>query len=212
MRRRRGRAARVFAQVPVKQGATSRPAALGRGELESYSRLASELAGAEVVVATGSARSEVAIGLATVAVAAGRRVALLEADLGAPSLAGMLGLAPVPGLHEYLRGEVEALAVLQPLVLAGPASGSATEPLACIVAGEPGPDATPLLDSERFRGAVEGLRASYDLLVVDGLPLDAELLGLIALAEVADASIACGPSGELPRRLPVPVTGLVLTV
>jgi Mrp family chromosome partitioning ATPase len=210
MRRRRGRARRVLAEVPARQESAGRPRALGRGELEAYSRLASELAGATVVMATGPARAEVAIGLSTVAAAVGQRVALLEADLEAPSLAATLGLDPAPGLQEYLRGEVEAQASLQPLVLAGPASGRATEPLACIVAGGLGLDATSLLDSERFRGAVASLRASYDLLVVDGLALDAELLGLIALAEVADASIACGASGELPKRLPVPVTGLVL--
>jgi hypothetical protein len=206
MRRRRS-TRRVLAEVPARQAADVRPGALGRGELEAYSRLEAALGGAQVVLATGPDRSRVAIGLATVVTGGGKRVALLEADLAAPSLAAGLGLDPAPGLHEYLRGEVEPPEALQSLVLAGPAAAGATEPLACIVAGEPGP--MSLLDSTRLRAAVEGLRTSYDLLVVAGLPLDAELLGLVALAEVADATIACGESRELRGRLPIPVTGLV---
>ncbi|MFI5025264.1 MAG: hypothetical protein ACHQCI_00730 [Solirubrobacterales bacterium] len=197
----------MLAEVPARQEARARSGGLGRGELEAYLRLEGALAGAEVVLVTGPAKSRVAVGLATVATAGGRRAVLLEADLAAPSVAAVLGLEPAPGLHEYLRGEVDEQGALQSLILAGPASARAKEPLACIVAGEAGPPS--LLDSERLRGAVEGLRASYDLLVIDGLPLDAELLGLVALAEVADASIACGPNRELRDQLPISVTGLV---
>jgi len=206
--RRRGQAGYVLAEVSARQADRARPGALGREELEAYSRLEATLGGVGVVLATGPARSQVAVGLATAAAAGGKRVALLEADLAAPSLAATLGLEPAPGLHEYLRGEIEPREALQSLVLAGPAAGAATEPLACVVAGEPGPPS--LLDSERLRAAVGGLRGSYDLLVVAGLPLDAELLGLVALAEVADASIACGERRELRGRLPIPVAGLVL--
>lgn len=207
MRRRRGSARRVLAEVPARQEAGARPGALGRGELAAYSQLEAALPDARVVLTTGPDRSRVAIGLATVATASGRRVALLEADLTAPSLAASLGLEPAPGLHEHLRGEIEPREALQSLVLAGPAAAGATEPLACVVAGEPG--SPSLLDSERLRAAVDGLRGSYDLLVVAGLPLDADLLGLVALAEVADATIACGSGRELRGRLPVPVAGLV---
>jgi len=207
MRRRRGSARRVLAEVPARQAAGARPGALGRGELEAYSRLEAALADVRVVLTTGPDRSRVAVGLATVATAGGKRVALLEADLAAPSLAATLGLDPAPGFYEYLRGDVEPQGALQSLVLAGPAAAGAAEPLACIVAGESGPPS--LLDSERLRGAIDGLRTSYDLLVVAGLALDAELLGLVALAEVADATIACGNVRELRGRLPIPVTGLV---
>lgn len=159
------------------------------------------------MLATGPAKSRVAVGFAAVATAAGRRVALVEADLADPSLANALGLEPVPGLQEYLRGEIESQAALQSLVLAGPAAGSAVEPLACVPAGEPGPPS--LLDTDRCRQALAGLRESYELVVVDGVPLDGDRLGLIALAEVADATLACGAPRELRGKLPIPVTGLV---
>jgi len=211
MRLRRGRVAPVLAEVGARRGPATRSGALRRDELEAYSRLAEPLGGARVVLATGPAKSpaksRVAVGLAAVATAAGRRVALVEADLAEPSLASALGLEPVPGLHEYLRGEVESQAALQSLVLAGPAAGGATEPLACVPAGEPGPPS--LLDTDRCRQALAGLRESYELVVVDGVPLDGDRLALIALAEVADATLACGPVGELRGKQSIPITGLV---
>lgn len=206
MRRRRGSGGRVLAEVPPPRGDAARPGALKRDEIEAYSRLARELTGARVVLVTGPAKARVALGLATLAAAEGRRAALLEADLASPSLATELGLEPAPGLHEYLRGEVGAQEALQLLVLAGPAAGRAAEPLACVVAGVPGP--ASLLDSERCRAAIGGMRASYERVVIDGAPLDAERLALIALAEAADATLACGSRREL-RRLPIPVSGLV---
>ncbi len=82
-----------------------------------------------------------------------------------------LGLAETPGLHEYLREDADATEILQSLVLAGPASGGATEPLACIVAGELEPSPVALLDSERCDQAIQNLRRAYDLLVIVGPPL-----------------------------------------
>ena len=200
----------VLAEVPAPSGESVRPGALGRAELEACSSLATALAGSRAVLATGAARSAVALGLAAAAVAEGRRVALLECDLAAPALAGTLGLSAAPGLHEYLRGDAEAAQILQSLVLAGPASGRAAEPLACIVAGEPEPAPAALLDSERCDHAVEKLRSAYDLLVIAGPPLTEDPDSLRALAAIADATLVCGGRAEIPRRLPVPVTGLVL--
>jgi Mrp family chromosome partitioning ATPase len=177
--------------------------------LAAFSHLAAALAGSRAVLATGPAKSEVALGLATAATAGGARVALLEADLAAPGLAGALGLSAGPGLHEYLLGKAEAPRILQALVLAGPASARATEPLACIVAGAPGPASAPLLASERCRHAIGRLRSAYDLLVIDGPGLDREVDAVRELAGLADATIACGGRGEIPKRLPIPVAGLV---
>jgi Mrp family chromosome partitioning ATPase len=201
----------VLTEIPVSAAASSRPGALDRGRLEAFLRLAAALSGSRVVLATGPAKSEVALGLATAATAEGARVALLEADLAAPRLAGVLGLSPGPGLHEYLLGEAEASQILQALVLAGPAAAGATEPLACVVAGAPGPASAPLLASERCRHAVGRLREAYDLLVVDGPGLDRNLDAVRELVGLADATIACGRRGELPKQLPIPVAGLVVS-
>jgi Mrp family chromosome partitioning ATPase len=200
----------VLAEVPARQGVPSRAGALDRDRLTVFSRLASALAGSQAVLATGQAKSEVALGLATAATAEGGSVALLEADLAAPTLAGQLGLSPVPGLHEYLLGEAEAAQILQALVLAGPASGQAIEPLACVVAGEPGSASVRLLSSERCRHAIARLRAAYDLLVIDGPDLNGDPVAVRGLAGMVDATIACGSQAEITKRLPIPVAGLVI--
>lgn len=210
MRLRRGSKQPVLAEVPTSNNASARPGALGRAELQAYAGLASALANKGSVFATGPSKAELALGLAAAATAEGRRVALLECDLAEPALAERLGLAAEPGLHEYLRDEAEASEILQPLVLAGPASGRATEPLACIVAGEPEPKPVALLDSERCDHAIERLRRAYDFLVIDGPPLSEDPDALRALAEHATVSVAAGERGQLPKRLPLDVTGLVL--
>jgi len=202
----------VLAEVPVSQRPAGRPGALGRAELQAYSALATTLAGSGSVFLTGPAKSEVALGLAAAATSEGRRVALLECDLAGPTLADTVGLSHEPGLHEYLRGDTEATQILQPLVLAGPASGGATEPLVCIVAGELEPNPVALLDSERCDHAIERLRRAYELLVIDGPPLTEDADSLRALAEHAELTLACGPRRQIPKRLPVPANGLVLTV
>jgi Mrp family chromosome partitioning ATPase len=163
------------------------------------------------VLITGSAEGKrgAALGLAAAATAAGWRTALLECDLGSPALAGGLGLAAAPGLHEYLRWEATAPQILQPAVLAGPASGGATAPLVCVVAGAPTLDGATLLGSEGFRHAAAMLRSAYDMLVIDGPPADHGTKSLRAVAGQVDATLAClGPS-EAVKRFPVPVAGLI---
>jgi len=207
---RRGKQA-VLAEVPISRRDGGRPGALGRAELQAYSALASTVAGSGSVFLTGPAKSKVSLGLAAASTAAGRRVALLECDLAAPVLADAIGLAHGPGLHEYLRGDVEATQILQPLVLAGPASGSAREPLVCIVAGEIEPTPVALLDSERCDHAIERLRRAYDLLVIAGPPLNEDADSLRALSEHAELTVACGSRREIPKRPPISLGGIVLT-
>jgi len=208
---RRRRKTQVLAEVPSPQGTPARLGALGRAELEAYSGLATAMAGSSAVLLTGPAKSQVALGLSAAAVAQSRRVALLECDLATPQLAGTLGLSATPGLREYLLSEAEVSKILQPLVLAGPAAGRATEPLSCIVAGEPESAPVGLLDSEHCDHAIEKLRHAYDLLVVDGPPLTENPDSLRALAELTGTTVVCGKRGEIPKQLPLPVTGLVLT-
>lgn len=201
---------RVLAEVPASRGASSRPGAHGRAELAAFSSLAQALEGSDAVCTTGPDRSAVALGLATAALAGGRRVALLECDLAAPTLAASLGLTVSPGLHEYLCGEDEARQILQPLVLAGPASGRAIDPLACIVAGAPEPSPAALLASAECRHAVEKLRRAYDLLVIAGPPLGPDPEPLRAVAGLVETTVACGTRAEIPRRPPVSLGGLVV--
>ncbi len=184
---------------------------LRRADYEALDSLSRALHGSGVVLFTGveEGKSAAAIGLATVATAAGGRVAVLECDLARPRLAGELVLSAAPGLCEYLRNEASAPQILQPLVLAGPASGAAVAPLTCIAAGAPTSAGAALLASEDFSHAISKLRNAYDLLVIDGPPLGRDEDALAEVAKRVDVTLACVEGVKAPRKLPVPVTGLV---
>jgi Mrp family chromosome partitioning ATPase len=151
----------------------------------------------------------VTIGLAAASAAAGTRTAVLECDLADPGLSDALGLAVAPGLHEYLRGTVDAGEILNPVVLAGPGSARASEPLVCVIAGRPATDGAVLLGSERFSHAALHLRSAYELLVIDGPP-PSRGAELRATMNAADATLACVARGEATPDFPAPIAGLVL--
>lgn len=202
---------KVLAEIPAGASPELRAGALRRGDLEAYGGLLEELAGARCVLATGNAADtarSVAVGLAATAASRGSRVALVECGLAEPGLAEALGLAAAPGLHEHLRGAADSAAILEPVVLAGPGSAGATEPLVCVVAGHPSGDGAQLLASDAFARALAGLREAYELVVIDGPPLRDEN-SLRPLLSLADATIACLGPGE-SRKLPISVSGVVV--
>lgn len=199
---------KVLAEIPPPPSPGLRAGTLRRCDQEAFGGLLERLTGMGTVLALGSAKRPVALGLATAAAARGTRAALVECDLAEPVLAGSLGLAAVPGLHEHLRGEADAASLLKPAVLAGPGSGSANGPLVCVVAGRPCGDGWALLASDAFREALTGLRAAYELVVLDGPSLREEH-AVRSLLPLADIAIGClGPTES--RRLPVPVGGAVI--
>ncbi|HEX5712850.1 MAG TPA: hypothetical protein VFX85_06010 [Solirubrobacterales bacterium] len=195
----------VLAEISGPATGESRAWSLRRADLGALAPLRTALDGHGVVLVSGEEDLTGAVALAATATAAGRRTALLECDLARPRLAAELGLAPAPGLHEYLRWEAEAPQVLQPLVLAGPAAGGAGAPLICVTGGRAASDATTLLGLESFRHAVAKLRAAYELLILLGPALEgagggpAELVAAQADATLAAVSPA-GLSGR-PGRL-----------
>jgi len=201
---------KVLAEIPSRASPELRTGTLRRSDLEAFEGLLRELIGVGVVLLTGTgpSRREAAVGLATAAVVGGRRTALLECDLVEPWLADALGLANAPGLNEYLRGAVGAEDVLKPVVLAGPSSVDASEPLVCVVAGRPSGEGPRLLASPALSRALVGLRAAYELVVIAGPPLKDEH-SLRALLTLADATIACLSPSE-SRSLPISVSGLVI--
>ena len=158
-----------------------------------------------LVTGAGDGRLAASTGLASAGAAAGSRTALVDCDLEEPTLAGALGLADEPGLHEYLRAEARAPEILQPLVLAGPASEEAADPLVCISAGAPAPEGRVPIDSADFKHAVAQLRSGYDLVVLHGPPLGDDSGALQAAAAQADLVLACVgrslASGRAGRRL-----------
>jgi len=204
-------AAKLLAEIPTRPSSDLRTGTLRRADLEAYGSLLAGLRPCRSVLVTGEApgRREAAAGLAATAAAAGERTVLLECELAEPGLAEALGLAVAPGLHEYLRGTAESEAILKPVVLAGPGSAGAREPIVCVVAGRPTDDGASLLGSERFRHAASSLSGAYELLVIDGPPpgREAELLAAMAVAEV---TLAWSERGAPLPDLPAPAAGLVV--
>jgi Mrp family chromosome partitioning ATPase len=202
---------KVLAEIPPPASPPLRAGTLRRRDLEAFDRLRDRLEGTGSVLFAGAApgRGAVALGLATAAVAAGARTILVECDLAEPALADSLDIARAPGLGEHLRGEAEAAAVLRPVVLAGPGSAAAGEPLVCVAAGRPAPDASALLSSGAFADAVARMRSEYELVVLDGpSPADAE--GVLAAAGQAERVLAVGARREVPRWLRALADGLVV--
>ena len=211
----------VLAEISGPAPGEARAWAMRRADLEALAGLPGALAGQRVVLVAGEEGLGAALALAGAAGAAGRRTALLECDLARPRLAADLGLAPAPGLHEYLRWEATAAEILQPLVLAGPAAGTATQPLICVVAGRPAADPATLIGLESFRHALAKLRSAYDLTVLAGPGLDPGDGSLHAIAAQADALLAAVPPAAATgrpgrelraalQRLPVDARGAIL--
>jgi Mrp family chromosome partitioning ATPase len=195
-----------LAEIRGRSRDSVRAGTLRRSDLEACGSLLEKIGdGPVLVTGAGDGRLAVSTGLASAAAAAGSRTALVDCDLEEPTLAAALGLADEPGLHEYLRAEARAPEILQPLVLAGPASENAIDPLVCIVAGEPAADGRVPIDSADFRHAVAKLRSGYDLVVLHGPPLGDGSGALQAAAAEAELVLACvGPalaSGRAGRKL-----------
>jgi Mrp family chromosome partitioning ATPase len=198
---------RPLAELPPRPQGALRPGTLRSEDLDAFGTILTEVgAGPVLITGAGGWPRTVSAGLASAAAALGTRTALLECDLAAPSLAAELGLAAAPGLAEYLRHEAEAPQILQPLMLAGPASARATGPLVCVVAGEPSASATPNpIDDDDFRHAVARLRDGYQLVILHGPTLGDESGALPTIAAEADSLVACVDeslaSGLSARRL-----------
>lgn len=211
----------VLAEIAGPDAGASRAWALRRADLQALSGVCDRLDGRSVVLVSGEQGLIGAVAIAGAASARGRRTALVECDLVRPRLAADLGLAGAPGLHEYLRWEATAGEILQPLVLAGPASGEAMAPLVCIVAGRPAANPATLVKLASFHHAIAKLRKAYDLVVLAGPALDSphgSVQGLAAEADTIVAAISAAEKAGRPRRelrsalrkLPAPTAGALV--
>jgi len=173
-----------------------------------------------LVSGEGEAPAVTAIAIATAASISNRGTILVDCDLAQSRLAGQVGLAAAPGLHEYLRWEAEPKDILQPVVFAGPEAGGAGEQLVCVCGGRPASKAETLLGLQSFGHMVAKLRGAYELVVLLAPPILAEPAACLAAAAQADAVVAGLAGGEASgrsgrglrssiRRLPLPALGSI---
>jgi capsular exopolysaccharide synthesis family protein len=136
----------------------------------------------------GEGRTTTAANLALTAAQEGRAAVLVEADLRQPSLARILGLAPRAGLAEVLDGQAE---LSQAIARVGP--------LSVLTAGEVR-DPQAAVRHPRAPAIVEGLRAGYDLVVLDAPPALAFAEG-DRFAGAADAAVVVVRAGATARQV-----------
>jgi Mrp family chromosome partitioning ATPase len=143
----------------------------------------------------GEGKSATALSLAVAAALAGRRTLLVECDLRRPALAARLGIAPGPGLAQYLRGEAAPQEVLQIVSLDSPESGGVVgadgdRELICIAGGGPAPDSAELLASGRCRDFLARVGGAYESVLLDAGPLESEADARVLLPSV-DVVVLC---------------------
>lgn len=138
-------------------------------------------------------KSTAASALACAYATAGRRTLLVECDLRRPVIAERFGLAPKPGLTDYLAGHAAPKDILQTVALTIPTGNGATPeqaPLVCIVAGSSSPQPAELLRSQRCREFLEQVSEAYDTVVIDTSPL-LPVVDTLELLPRADAVVLC---------------------
>lgn len=196
------RRSRIPVLAEISGPAAGRGWALRRQDFAGLTQLLPRLDGHGVaaVVGEGEATPVAAVAIAAAASASGRRTILVDCDLAHPHLAAQIGLPTTPGLHEYLRWEAEPQEILQPVVLAGPATGASADPLVCVCGGRPATKAETLLGLQSFAHMIEKLRAAYQLTLLLAPPVQLEPASALAVASVADAVLAALPADEAHSR------------
>jgi protein-tyrosine kinase len=116
----------------------------------------------------------------------GRRVLLLDGDLRLSRLHVLLGTFPVPGLSDFLRGDLEISGVLQ--------RGS-PENLFFIPGGKPASDPIELLGNGRLRSLLHRLAPLFDWIIFDSPPC-VPLSDACLLAEHSDGVLMVVRSGK----------------
>jgi succinoglycan biosynthesis transport protein ExoP len=145
------------------------------------------------------------------ALAPDARVLLIDTDLRRPAVATRLGLAPAPGLSEYIAGLATLDDIRQRAFVGADGAELAGEGFDVISAGSPAPNPFDLLDSERTRELLREARHDYDLVVVDTVPAPL-VADAVSLMRLADGVLIVAPLGKARRdsgrRLANQVRGL----
>jgi capsular exopolysaccharide synthesis family protein len=164
--------------------------------------------------AAGDGKSTSVMNLAIALVQQGKRIAVVDADMRRGGLHKMLNGLQTPGLSEILVGQCTIESALQSLTLE---TFGAVDLLAT---GVVPPNPAELLASPRFRLLLEGLRETYDVVLIDSPPInlvtDAAIIGSETDGAILVARAAKTTRDELLhaisqlRHVQVSVTGLVL--
>ncbi|MHC1560621.1 tyrosine-protein kinase domain-containing protein [Actinomycetospora sp. C-140] len=124
-------------------------------------------------------KTTVSCALASAMAASGKRVVLVDADLRRPSIASTLGLEPSVGLTTVLIGRTSLADAVQRL------PGRSIDVL---TSGPRPPNPSELLGSEQMMEAVDQLRRSHDVVLIDTAPV-LPVTDAVTLSRAADSVV-----------------------
>ena len=140
----------------------------------------------------GEGKTLTTIQLAANMASTGRKqVLLVDMDLRKSNIAKELGIAPYPGLSEFLSGSAPKEQILQKTVAPG---------LTVIVGGKTISSPTDMLAGDRFRSLLRGLREQFDLVLLDTPPI-LPVPDAVTISEQMDAFILLFRFGHTPHQL-----------
>lgn len=161
----------------------------------------------------GEGKTTTSINLAIALADAGKRIALLDADLRKPKVAGYLGIEGGAGLTDVLIGRARLGDVMLPW---------GGRPLHILPAGKIPPNPSELLGSAQMRQLIEAVEGEFDVVLCDAPPLlpvtDAAVLSrltsgaLVAVASGRTSSHQLESALEALETVGARVGGVILTM
>lgn len=133
----------------------------------------------------GEGKSTTAVNMAIAMAEAGRKVALIDADLRRPMIATYLGLEPNAGLTTALLGDTNVEDVMQPW---------GEDDLYVLTAGQIPPNPSELLGSNAMSELLRQLEAAFDIVIVDAPPLIPVTDGSVLAQQVGGVLLVVGAS------------------
>ncbi len=109
----------------------------------------------------GEGKSSMALALATYLVSLGHRVLVIDADLRTPDIARLANVDETPGLSDVLSGKMIASSAIR----------RDERGISILPAGHDVEGQVDLLTAERLRGLIDGLKESYDYILLDSAPV-----------------------------------------
>lgn len=128
----------------------------------------------------GEGKTHVAVNIAAALAAQGLRTLVVAMDMSNSDMASALGIAPAPGLSEYLSSDIAASSVIRRHIT--------PTGLDAIPAGTTPPNAGALLASPRLDALIAELSGNYDYIIVDG-PATSGSSAAYSAARTAEATI-----------------------
>jgi capsular exopolysaccharide synthesis family protein len=138
----------------------------------------------------GEGKSTITLGLAAaLAREADKRVLLIEADLRRPTISRTLGLAPAPGLAEWLNGGLDKI----------PLRGLNRAGFRLLVAGQAALESPESVGSPLMEALLRSARRAFDFVLLDGPPVLA-VSDTILMQDLVDGLLLVVRSRITPRE------------